>query len=93
MSVRQEQISRVQLPGDGQVEIRVTLRWPYRDVGCPGHTDVSARQGHYIKGRTLFEAIGKMYETFKGVYNETIMDAGFDVQWWGDDDRRGMLIE
>lgn len=34
----------------------------YYEAGCPGHTDLSARQGHYIQATTARQAAMLVYE-------------------------------
>lgn len=36
---------------------RVTIDSKYTEPSCPGHTDPSARQGHYVRASTPLEAI------------------------------------
>lgn len=73
------------------VEIRVTRRWPYRDEGCPGHTDVSARQGHYFQAVDLSTAIRDAYAWLIASY--PFQTDVLDIQYWGNDPRKGQVIE
>lgn len=45
------------------------------EKGCPGHTDPSARQGHYIYAETREDAIEQMIKRFPD-------DVHFDIQLW-----------
>ena len=47
----------------------------YYEEGCPGHTNMSARQGHYITAETETEAISQMHLNFPKV-------SKIDVQLW-----------
>jgi hypothetical protein len=49
-------------------EFRLTRIEIYSDPNCPGHNDVSARQGHYIPAESEEEARAQMIEWFP---NET----------------------
>lgn len=54
---------------------RCTRRRPY-GPGSLGHTDVHARQGHYITARNADEALAEMVRRFP-------LDCGaFDVELW-----------
>jgi hypothetical protein len=55
-------------------EYRVTRRQPYMSPNCPGHADVSARQGYYIDAPNAEEARKEMAKRFPG--------EAFDVQTW-----------
>ncbi len=57
-----------------QNEYRCTRRALYKTEGCPGHTNLSARQGYYIRADSKEEALRTMAQDFpKDV-------EGFDVQ-------------
>ena len=76
-----------------EVEIRVTRRRPYEE-GCPGHRDLGARQGHYFMGDDFAEALSRAYYWFLSEYGSEFQAKHYiDIQWWGDDPRRGQVIE
>ena len=56
-------------------EYRCTRNAPYRSPNCPGHTDCSARQGHYIYAQSREDALRKMALLFQ---NEHVY--GFTAQ-------------
>jgi hypothetical protein len=56
-------------------EWRCTRRSPYHP-GCAGHTDLSAREGHYIRAATAEEAKQEMRKRWPADVD------GFDVQLW-----------
>ena len=45
------------------------------EEGCPGHKDLSARQGHYIDAESEEKALARMRKLFPN-------DSCFDVQLW-----------
>jgi len=45
-------------------EFRCTRNAPYTEPGCPGHTALKARQGHYIVAYSHEEALRVMAERF-----------------------------
>ncbi len=45
---------------------RCTRDAPYDDPNCPGHKDVTARQGHYVNAETEDDARAKMAREFPG---------------------------
>ncbi len=55
-------------------EFRCTRRMPYRNPTCPGHKDLTARQGYYVNAPTAALAEAEMRASFPH-------DAeGFDVE-------------
>jgi len=56
-------------------EWRCTRRTPYAP-GCIGHSDISARQGYYIRAVNAVDALNIIKAQFPG---DTM---GFDVQYW-----------
>jgi hypothetical protein len=59
------------------IEFRCTRRRPYVGCECAGKTNVSARQGYYIRESSPDMAIMQMLEHFPEDRN-----FGFDVQVW-----------
>jgi hypothetical protein len=62
---------------DVEWEYRCTRRDPYASPHCKGHTDPTARQGHYLYAKTDREAIVAMREDFPRDID------GFDVEKTG----------
>lgn len=64
-------------------EYRCTRRGPYQG-DCPGKTDVSARQGYYIRAENEHSARVKLVAMLEtdGLYNLNDQLYGFDVQLW-----------
>jgi hypothetical protein len=62
---------------DQLIEFRCTRRRPYVGCDCPGKTNLSARQGYYIRDSSPDMAIMQMMEHFPEDRN-----FGFDVQVW-----------
>lgn len=50
--------------------------------GCPGHLDVTARNGHYIRAKTAADAIAQMNVQYPGEW--------IQVQLWRDEN--GKLV-
>ena len=59
------------------IEFRMTRRRPYVTCDCPGRKNVRARQGYYIRAKTIEDAQAMMLEHFSD-------DAqfGFDGELW-----------
>jgi hypothetical protein len=45
-------------------EYRCTRNRIYESPGCPGHTQLEARQGHYIQADSEADALIAMWESF-----------------------------
>ena len=55
-------------------EFRCTRRAPYRNPNCPGHKDVTARQGYYIEAHSALLAGVEMRVSFPHDID------GFDIE-------------
>ena len=67
-------------------EFRITRPAVYSNPNCPGHKDVSARQGYYVRAeskedakRVFREMVAKDRQRFCGIE----VDEPLDVQDWG----------
>lgn len=58
------------------IEWRCTRNQPYLTSGCPGHADLSARQGYYCRAASEAEALAFMHRAFPRDW------AGFTAQEW-----------
>ena len=57
-------------------EFRITRPDMYKNLNCPGHKDLGAREGHYIEAENEDQAIAIMKLRFPN-------DSAFDLQLWG----------
>jgi hypothetical protein len=60
-------------------EYRCTRNYPYRHPDCFGHTNLSARQGYYLKAQSEPEAIAMMEREFPDE-----LEWGFTAKFWKD---------
>ncbi len=59
-----EQASTLRRIWDTKREYRCTRNEPYNNPNCPGHKQLSARQGYYLMADSVYDALSQMRVKF-----------------------------